>query len=85
MALAVKNPPVNAGDIRDLGSIPGSERSPGGGHSNRLQYLAWKTPWIEKPGGGVAIVHGLAQNTFTAWGSTPYQVALLEAGPCTEL
>ena len=28
----VKNPPVNAGDIRDEGSIPGSERSPGGGH-----------------------------------------------------
>ena len=32
MALVVKNPPVNAGDIRDTGSIPGSRRSPGGGH-----------------------------------------------------
>ena len=31
----VKNPPANA---RDLGSIPGSERSPGGGHGNPLQY-----------------------------------------------
>ena len=30
MALLVKNPPVNAGDIRDVGSIPGSGRSPGG-------------------------------------------------------
>ena len=30
----VKNLPVNAGDIRDLGSIPGSGRSPGGGHGN---------------------------------------------------
>jgi len=30
--LVVKNPPVNAGDIRDTGSIPGSRRSPGGGH-----------------------------------------------------
>ena len=37
-ALVVKNPPANAGDIRDMGSIPGSERSPGGGHGNPLQY-----------------------------------------------
>ena len=34
----VKNPPANAGDIRDAGSIPESGRSPGGGHSNPLQY-----------------------------------------------
>ena len=34
----VKNPPANAGDIRDVGSIPGSRRSPGGGHGNPLQY-----------------------------------------------
>ena len=33
----VKNPPANAGDIRDLGSIPGSGRSAGGGHGNPLQ------------------------------------------------
>ena len=36
MALAVKNQPANAGDIRDVGSIPGSRRSPGGGHGNPL-------------------------------------------------
>ena len=35
--LAVKDPPASAGDIRDLGSIPGSGRSPGGGHGNPLQ------------------------------------------------
>ena len=34
----VKNPPTNAGDIRDGGSIPGSGRSPGGGHGNPLKY-----------------------------------------------
>ena len=39
MALVVKNPPANAGDIRDAGLIPGSRRSPGGGHGNRLQYF----------------------------------------------
>ena len=34
----VKNPPANAGDTRDVGSIPGSERTPGGGNGNPLQY-----------------------------------------------
>ena len=34
----VKNLPANAGDIRGVGSIPGSGRSPGGGHGNPLQY-----------------------------------------------
>ena len=34
----VKNPSANAGDVRDRGSIPGLERSPGGGHGNPLQY-----------------------------------------------
>ena len=38
MALVVKNPPANAGDMRDETSIPGSGRSPGGGHGNPLQY-----------------------------------------------
>ena len=37
MALVVKNPPASA-DVRDGGSISGSGRSPGGGHSNPLQY-----------------------------------------------
>ena len=43
MAL-VKNLPANAGDIRDMGSIPGSVRSPGRGHGNPLQY-----PCLENP------------------------------------
>ena len=34
----VKNPPANAGDVKDAGSIPGWGRSPGGGHGNPLQY-----------------------------------------------
>ena len=38
MALVVKNPPANTGDVRDMSSIPGSGRSPGGGHDNPLQY-----------------------------------------------
>ena len=42
--LVVKNPPANAGDIRDKGSIPGSGRSPRGGHGNPLQYSCLETP-----------------------------------------
>ena len=39
MEIVVKNPPVNAGNIRDTGLIPGLGSSPGGEHGNRLQYL----------------------------------------------
>ena len=35
----IKNPPASTGDIRDAGSIPGSGRSPGGGHGNPLVFL----------------------------------------------
>ena len=54
--IVVENPPVNAGDVRDKGSTPGSGRSPGGGHGNPLQYSclescmdrgAWRLQSIE--------------------------------------
>ena len=38
MVILVKNLPASAVDIRDAGSIPGSERFPGEGHGNPLQY-----------------------------------------------
>ena len=38
VVLMVKNPPANAGDIGDMGSIPGAGRSPEGEHGNPLQY-----------------------------------------------
>ena len=44
MALVVKNAPTNAGDVTDMGSIPGSGRSPGGGHGNPLQYSCLESP-----------------------------------------
>ena len=44
VALVVKNPPVNAGDIRETGLILGSGRSPGGGHDNPLQYSCLENP-----------------------------------------
>ena len=47
----VKNPPANAGDIRDTGSIPEPGRSPGGGHGTYSSILAWRIPWTEEPSG----------------------------------
>ena len=44
VALVVKNLPANEGDIRDVDSISGLGRSPGGGHGNPLQYSAWRIP-----------------------------------------
>ena len=40
----VKNLPANARDIRDVGSIPGLGRSPGGRHGNTLQYSCLENP-----------------------------------------
>ena len=44
MALVVKKLPANAGDLRDVGSIPRLGRFPGGGHSNLHQYSCLKNP-----------------------------------------
>ena len=57
----VKNLPANAGDIRDVGLIPVSGKSPGEGHGNPLQY-----PCLENPmdkGAWQAIGHGLAKES----------------------
>ena len=56
----VKNLPANAGDIRDVGMIPGSGRSPGGGHGNPLQYSCLENPMDR--GAWRAIVHGVAES-----------------------
>ena len=44
VAQVVKNLPANAGDLRDVGSIPELGRSPGGGHGNPLQYSCLENP-----------------------------------------
>ena len=56
---SVKNPPANAGDIRDMGSIPGSGRSPGEGNGNPLQYSCPENPMDR--GAWRATVHGVAK------------------------
>ena len=59
VALVVKNPPANAGDIGDTNSIPGSGRSPGG-HDNPLQYSCLENPM--DGGAWWAIVHRVAKS-----------------------
>ena len=56
----VKNPPANAGDVRDVGSIPGSGRFPGGGHANPLQYSCLENPMDR--GAWQATVHGVRKS-----------------------
>ena len=54
----VKNLPANVEDVRDVGSIPGSRRSPGRGHSNPLQYSCLEN--LLDRGAWWATVHGVA-------------------------
>ena len=72
VVLVVKNPLANAGDIRDVGAIPGPGRSSGGGHSNPLQYSCLDISWIEEPGGLQSMVsqrvrHDWVSDTFTTF------------------
>ena len=60
MALGIKNLPVNAGDISDLGLIPGLGRSRGGGHGNPLQSSCLENPMDS--GAWRAAVHGVAKS-----------------------
>ena len=60
MALVVKNPPANAGDLRDIGLIPGTGRSPGGGHGNPLQYACLENPMDR--GAWQTTVHGVTKS-----------------------
>ena len=60
MALVGKNLSVNAGDVRDAGSIPRLGRSPGEGNSNPLQYSCLENPMDR--GAWWATIHGVAKS-----------------------
>ena len=66
VVLMVKNPPANAGDITDADFMPGSGRSPGGGHGNPLQYSCLENPMDRGAstdrGAWWAIVHRVAKS-----------------------
>ena len=69
VVLEVKNPPAYAGDSRDTDLIPGSGRSPGGGHGNPLQYSRLENPMDR--GAWWAIVHGVTDSwTPVKWPDT---------------
>ena len=64
--LVVKNPPANAGDARDVGSIPGSERSSGRGNGNPFQYSCLENPMDR--GNWWDTVQGVVKNrTLLTW------------------
>ena len=56
----VRNPPANAGDAEDTGSVPGSGRSPGEGNGNPLHYTCLKNPMDR--GAWRATLHGVTKN-----------------------
>ena len=60
VVLVVKNPPANAGDIGDVGSVPVLGRFPGGGHGNPLQYSYLENPMDR--GAWRATVHGVTKS-----------------------
>ena len=59
----VKHPPANAGDAGDVGSIPGSGRSPGEGNGNPLQYSCLGNPTDR--GEWQSTVHGVTKESDT--------------------
>ena len=60
MAPVIKNPPTCAGDVRDVGLIPGPGRSPRGGKGNPLQYSCLENPMDREV--WQATVHGVAKS-----------------------
>ena len=73
-----KKPPANAGDIRDVGSIPGLGRSPGEGNGNPLQYSC-----LENPQGQRSLVgyspwdHNESDTTEATWQAYCYQPIII--------
>ena len=61
MALVIKNPPASGGNVRDIGSMIGPERSPGGGRGNPLQFSRLENP-VDR-GVWRATVHGVKSRT----------------------
>ena len=77
--LEVKNPPANAGDARDAGSIPGSGRSPGEGITTHSSIIAWEIPWTEEPRGPWGHKE-VGHNEHTHTGGP-----MINAEPCTKI
>ena len=75
LASQVKSLLANAGDVRDVNSIPGSGRCPGGGHDNPLQYSCLENPMDRRP--WRVTVHGVTKsqsNKHTLFKDTSYGI-----------
>ena len=84
MMLMVKNPPANAEDIRDAGSIPGLVRSPGRGHGNPLQCSCLENP-VDREAWRATIHRVPKSQTWLKEISTvsfPRRLSLKDKGPC---
>ena len=60
VVVVIKSPPASVGDVTDSGSVPGSGRSPGGGHGSPLQYSCLENPMDR--GAWWATVHGVTKS-----------------------
>ena len=87
MLLVVKNLPAYVGDVRDLGSIPGLRRSPGGGHGNSLQYSCLENPWTEEPGGlqSIGLQRVRCDRAHTVFSQTNLKLKLLFSTTSTDI
>ena len=85
VALVVKNPLADAGDVRDLGLTPGSGRPPGGGHGNPLQSSCPENP--TDGGAWRAAVHGVTESSLKRLGTHARVVPSVRgtARPCPAL
>ena len=78
VALVVKSPPANAGDLRDTGSVPGSGISPGGGHGSPVQYSCLENPMDREACRGT--VHGVAKSQARLKRLSMYTCATVRRG-----
>ena len=78
LALVLKNPPANAGDLRDASSVPGLGRSPGRGLGYLLQYSCLENPMDR--GAWQATVHGVTgvRHDFVTKTKLPSTIAPIE-------
>ena len=94
VVLVVKNPPADAGDIRDIVLIPGSGRSPGGGHGNLVflsgehngqRSLASYSPWgCTESDTTEATLHTYTSVLFLAnWSTCPSHITQRKVLPLT--
>ena len=83
VALVVKNAPAPAGDTRDVGWIPGLERSPGEGNGNPPQNSPGEFPWAEEPGGLRSIGSQRVRHDWSDLARMHTYICITESHGCT--